>query len=238
MNRHKPRAVLFDLGNTLVSYYKPAEFGPILQNIVDDLLRYMARHGHHYDRASVLDLAKALNAEREDLSVYPLLLRLQKIFALDDRFVARHGAELTQIFLGPVFATGRLDPAAVPLIATLKSRGIKTGIVSNTPWGSPADHWREELERHGLATNATVFCMDCGKRKPDPVVFRFALDQLGIRAEEAVFVGDDARWDVFGARQVGMRAVLLEPLGATEVESDVGRIRNLSELIPLLEHWG
>jgi HAD superfamily hydrolase (TIGR01509 family) len=233
MKQRKPRAVLFDLGNTLVSYYKPAEFGPILKNIVDDLLRYMAQHGRTYDSAAVLAEAHALNAERADLSVYPLPLRLQKLLNLDD--FATHERELVKRFLAPVFATARLDAAALPLLADLRTRGFLTGIVSNTPWGSSGDDWRAELARHGLTADAVVFCEDCGKRKPDPHIFRIALDKLGVGPNEAMFVGDDARWDVFGARQAGMRAVLLDPSGDVEVESGVDRIRSLDEFISLIE---
>lgn len=235
MARHKPRAVLFDLGNTLVSYYKPAEFGPILQTIVDDMLRYMARHGYRYDSAAVLAQAHALNAERADLSVHPLPLRLQQLLGLED--FAAHERVLVKRFLEPIFATARLDPAALPLLADLRQRGYLTGIVSNTPWGSSGDDWRDELARHGLgdATDAAVFCADCGKRKPDPAIFQFALEKLGVAPGEAVFVGDDARWDVSGARQVGMRAVLIDPSGTVELKNRVERIRSLDELIPLLE---
>jgi len=172
MTRQLPRAVLFDLGNTLVSYYKPAEFGPILQNIIDDLLRYLARHGRRYDPAAVLARARALNAERADLCVYPLASRLQELLKIED--FAVHERELVQRFLAPIFAMARLNAEALPLLAELRSRGFLTGIVSNTPWGSPGDDWRDELARHGLdnAADAVVFCADCGKRKPDPAIFK------------------------------------------------------------------
>jgi HAD superfamily hydrolase (TIGR01662 family) len=236
MQRQKPRAILFDLGNTLVSYYKPADFGPILKNIVDDLLRYLAQHGRSYDSAAVLAAAHELNAERTDLSVYPLSLRLQKLFNLDD--FAAHERELVQRFLAPVFATARLDPLALPLLADLRARGFLTGIVSNTPWGSSGDDWRPELKRHGITADAIVFCADCGKRKPDPHIFEVALKQLRVSASEAVFVGDDVRWDVLGARQAGMKAVLLDPAGTAAVDGGVERIRRLDELIRVLEREG
>ena len=63
--------------------------------------------------------------------------------------------------------------AAERAYQALRSRGIKTAIVSNTPWGSPADAWRAELTRHGLLdkVDATVFCMDVGWRKPHRAPF-------------------------------------------------------------------
>ena len=46
--------------------------------------------------------------------------------------------------------------------------------------------------------------------KPDPAPFRQCLDQLGIAAAEAVYIGDDWRIDVCGARDAGMHAVWLK----------------------------
>ena len=75
---------------------------------------------------------------------------------------------------------GQAIPRAVPLLEALRGHGIKTAIVSNTPWGSPAGAWRAELTRHGLLNkvDATVFCMDVGWRKPHRAPFERALSLL------------------------------------------------------------
>ena len=48
-----------------------------------------------------------------------------------------------------------------------------------------------------------------GYRKPHCAPFERALSLLGVRAGEAVFVGDDPRWDVLGAKQAGIQPILL-----------------------------
>ena len=97
------------------------------------------------------------------------------------------------------------------MLEALRGLGIKTAIVSNTPWGSPATAWREELSRHGLLdkVDATVFCVDVGRRKPHRAPFDRALSLLGVAGADAFFVGDDHRWDVVGAYGAGLRPVLL-----------------------------
>jgi putative hydrolase of the HAD superfamily len=93
----------------------------------------------------------------------------------------------------------------------LKQRGVKTAIVSNTPWGSSGRAWRAELQRYNLldALDAVVFCVDVGWRKPHPTPFRRALEILGASADNAVFVGDDPVWDIQGADAIGLRPILL-----------------------------
>ncbi len=227
------RAVLFDLGNTLVSYYTAADFAPILGKCLRGCISELALETR-VDENELLQRALALNTEHADYAVWPLAERLNVLFSdsvSDPTFQER----LTDAFLEPIFATALLDPDALSILASLRARGIRTAIVSNTPWGSPAHAWRVELARHGLlaAVDAAVFCTDVGYRKPHPAPIERALNLLGVRAAEAVFVGDDPRWDVAGAQRAGVRPILLAPQ-PTEPRTDAVPIAtNLREV---LEH--
>jgi putative hydrolase of the HAD superfamily len=66
-----------------------------------------------------------------------------------------------------------------------------------------------DLEEQGLAErmDAVVFSSDVGVRKPRREIFERALDELGVSAERALFVGDRLDADVRGAHEVGMRTV-------------------------------
>ena len=140
------------------------------------------------------------------------------------------------IFLEPIFRLGTLDAHALPVLASIRRKGIRTAIVSNTPWGSPAAGWAEELRRHGLseAVDAIVFCVDVGWRKPAPQIFEHALSLLDVGAPDSVFVGDDPRQDVAGAERSGLRAILIDPRGAPP-ETRCPAIHSLTELLPLLD---
>lgn len=203
------RAVLFDLGNTLVSYYAAAEFAPILRECLRSCSGVVSRYACEGEEA-LFQRTWALNVEREDQVVWPLAPRLRQLFgdAAADAGVAER---LSAAFLKPIFATAKLDPDALVVLSTLRTAGIRTAIVSNTPWGSPASAWRDELARHGLldAVDAAVFCVDVGYRKPHPAAIEEALRRLGVPKHEAVFVGDDPRWDVAGAQRAGVRPILL-----------------------------
>jgi putative hydrolase of the HAD superfamily len=48
-----------------------------------------------------------------------------------------------------------------------------------------------------------------GILKPDPRIFMMALDGLGVKPTDAVFVGDSAARDMAGARALGMRHIWL-----------------------------
>src|SRR5262249_45082446 len=152
--------------------------------------------------------------------------------SLDDSILAA----VCEAFLKPIFALARLDSDALPLLESIRQRGIKTAIVSNTPWGSSASVWRNELARHGLLErgDASVFCGDVGWRKPNPAPFHRALALLRVAPANAVFVGDDARWDVIGAQNAGLRPVLLRSSSAPVIEGCAG-IDRLSDVLDLLD---
>jgi len=207
------RAVLFDLGDTLVSYYQPQDFLPILRRSLDACLRTL---GH--DPASgeagteLVHQALELNQERADLAVWPFEERLRVLFARYAQFMDSELLDrLSQAFLQPIFATAQVSHDALPVLLGLRRRGVRTAIVSNTPWGSAGRIWRSELARHGLLTavDAVVFCQDVGWRKPHPAPFRRALETVGVAPKEAAFVGDNPVWDVEGAEGAGLLPILL-----------------------------
>src|ERR1700730_10614608 len=57
--------------------------------------------------------------------------------------------------------------------------------------------------------NPIIVSGDYGYRKPDPRLFQKALDALQVRPEQALFFGNDLYHDIFGAQQVGMKAILV-----------------------------
>jgi putative hydrolase of the HAD superfamily len=205
------RAVLFDLGNTLVSYYQSSEFPPILRSCLRRAVSAAGLSVSKVDEQQLFDHAMRLNKERDDLAVRPLADRLRELFCPYAELTNTKLADACHAFLEPIFACAKPDVAAPRVLEALRRGGVKTGIVSNTPWGSPAPPWTAELARHGLHdhVDAVVFCVDVGWRKPHPAPFQRALAHLEVSASEAIFVGDDPRWDILGAERVGLRPLLL-----------------------------
>jgi putative hydrolase of the HAD superfamily len=226
------RAALFDLGNTLVGYYRSQEFPSMLRQCLRSTMTAIGLTLPEVDEAQLLAHALRLNREREDHAVRPLDSRIRALLQDHVALSANQLADACRAFLVPIFACAKLDVEAPRVLAELRRRGMKTCIVSNTPWGSPAIAWRAELDRHGLLdkVDAVVFCVDVGWRKPHPAPFHRALKDLSVAASEAVFVGDDPRWDVLGAERVGLRPVLLAPDGVPG-DTPYTVIRRLAEVL-------
>jgi putative hydrolase of the HAD superfamily len=92
----------------------------------------------------------------------------------------------------------------------LRAAGLALAVVSNSD-GRVEDALRATGLRnyfHVVLDSAIV-----GMEKPDPRIFRAALDRLGVAPAEALYVGDLYEVDVVGARAAGMDVALIDPLG-------------------------
>lgn len=73
----------------------------------------------------------------------------------------------------------------------------------------------------GLAPLFAVMVDSCrvGAEKPDPAIFRAALDTLGAEPETTVFVGDSLRRDREGARRAGLGFIWIAPRAVQAAEA-------------------
>ena len=112
------------------------------------------------------------------------------------------------------------------LVAGLRARG-PVGIISNWPPSLP-----RLLRATGYGDFRVVACsgsLRCAK--PDPGIFRWALQKAGVRPEEAWYVGNDAELDYVPARALGMRAVLWDPAGRARGLTRAGSAAELGRLL-------
>ncbi len=91
---------------------------------------------------------------------------------------------------------------------------------------------REKLRRVGLLDyfKLVVDSHEEGVEKPDPRLFRIALERAGAEAEASLYVGDLYHVDVIGARAAGMHAALIDPAGI-HADKPVRRIPDLMALL-------
>lgn len=232
------RTILFDLGNTLVSYYEREQFPAILAESLRAAHASLVGDGYR-DRSLPEVLARSAGGGRdpEDLTIRPLEERFAEIFgpgavALGAESLAR----AARGFVAPLHAPAARYEDTLPALERLAAAGYRIGIVSNLPWGVPSELWQCEIERHGLAERIdfAIFCADVGYRKPAPQIFRAALDRLGVAAHETLFVGDEPVWDVAGAERAGIPAVLIDRTGRHPTHPGP----RVTALLPLLERLG
>jgi len=209
------RAVIFDLWNTIAVWPEDlwAETRPQVAEhlgltVEEFESRWYGELAHMREQGPMSDVLDLFDLSPEAVERVTALRR-----------------EVTRKGLVPV-------PGAVETIATLRERGLKTGLI--TVCSEDVVSLWEETDFHGLF-DAEVFSAAVGLRKPDPRIYRLALEQLGVEAEDAMFVGDGANDELGGAERVGMTAVAVEsPTGELPEDWAGLRIRELPELLALV----
>ena len=123
-------------------------------------------------------------------------------------------------------ATWPLVPGAEATLKALKAKGYPLAVVSN--WDATLPEILEVVGLGRYFDHPSVGAVS-GYAKPDPRLFREALEALGVSPEEAVHVGD-AEADLLGAEAVGMRALLFDPLG--ENPKALPRLERVLDYLP------
>jgi HAD superfamily hydrolase (TIGR01509 family) len=202
------RAVLFDWGDTLMRF----EFDPKLIEAGhragiavlgrDGLLDTDAMTAHFREHYLQLFWIPGTLEEIE----YPGLVR---------ELLGNFGLQVTDEELGRFLEAEHaawkpsrtLGATTHALLESLRSRGLKLGLVSNA--FDPGWLLHRDLEQMGIAERIdfAVFSSELGKRKPHPEIFERALEELGVEAGESMFVGDRLYEDVRGSNEVGMTSV-------------------------------
>ncbi|MEP6640283.1 MAG: HAD-IA family hydrolase [Gaiellales bacterium] len=113
-----------------------------------------------------------------------------------------------------------------PLLTGLHRAGVAVAVVSN--WDCSL---REALAGAGITVELVVDSASSGSSKPDPGIFRRALDALGVDPARALHIGDTEDTDGAGARAAGVDVRILDR-GA--VSAAPGTITALTDVLALL----
>jgi len=115
---------------------------------------------------------------------------------------------------------------AKPTLEAARKRDFRMGMVSNA-----TDLARKVLSNLDMEKyfDFVVISDEVGVRKPDPRIFRIALNKAGVAAERSLFLGDKLSTDVMGAARIGMRAILVDRSNIFP-DTQFARIRTLDSL--------
>jgi putative hydrolase of the HAD superfamily len=114
-------------------------------------------------------------------------------------------------------------------LRALKNRGFLLGIVTDTAHPVHAKlNWFEQ-GGFGDVWDSIISSNELGVRKPDPRIYQAALQQLGVGAEEAVFVGHKAS-ELSGAQAAGIATIAFNQEPAAQADFFIGEFKDLLTL--------
>jgi 2-haloalkanoic acid dehalogenase type II len=216
------RAVLFDLGSTLIKNQNPSEiYRRILKAYGVEISSEKAAEAHN-ENEKTHDSEEMARLGQEYWIKWNLrILKMLGIRENREFYARKINERWWEYFELEVY------PDAVETLTQLRMRKIKTGIVTN---GLEND-CEQILPKLGLTTyfDVIVSVESCGKAKPNKEIFLYAVDRLNVRPNETIFVGDSLRFDYEGAKNAGLKPLLIDRDG--KVMANVETIRSLATVL-------
>jgi HAD superfamily hydrolase (TIGR01549 family) len=240
---HEIRAVLFDLGDTILNFGRVETTKTFLAGARVSYA-FLKEHGQYRGGFAWYFLSNLLRLRARYL-LSDVLQRDFNSLELLQAVGARKGVDLSPeqweqfawLWYEPLSRRAQIEPDLPETLAALRGMGLKLGIVSNTFVS------RHSLERHlrelGILEFFSLQLYSCEFhfRKPDVEIFRVAAERIGEAARNILFVGDRIDNDIRPALESGMKAVLKEAYTNQGKKTPPGahRIHRLAELPHLMQ---
>ena len=239
------RAVIFDLGNTLMYSVAPDLWPEVIRRGNQALMDYLSEQGILNDSDNfVLEFNERLQhyyKERDVLmietSTFLVLKELlaEKGYTTIPDSVIRDGLDahyaITQ-------KNWQLEDDTISCLSTLQEQKYKMGLVSNA--GDDRDVF-QLVEKFNLEPyfDFVLTSAACGYRKPHHKIFQLALENFNVPAEHVAMVGDTLNADILGANQMGMYSIWITRRAKSPTENELpiqpkSTIKSLIELPNLL----
>ncbi len=227
------RAVIFDLGNTLIKFT-----GDLHETNIQGVKlmhRVLSLEGIHVDFERLLKVwtkerveayirASATLVEVTADQVFDRITQLLKIEGLNGDLKKR----AVDAFFTPEIEKYILLPGTRETFDFLRSKKIRIGLISNTSCHRFVERILRKFQLDGYF-DVVMSSAGEGIRKPNPEIFRRALERLDAEPRETLMVGDLLEQDVKGAHSAGIKAALIGDLHQGSEKPDY-IIHNLPEL--------
>lgn len=222
------RAVFFDMDDTL---YDTSGFAAIarqaaVKSMVNNGLKCTEEEGYEYlmdivkDKGSNYDkhfniLTKEVNGTEDPLIVV-------------SGIITYHNTKFSML---------KLEPECFSTLLYLKTQDYKIGLITN---GKEIKQW-EKLVRLGLYPffDQVITSESVGIEKPDPEIFKIAMNRLGVSSETSLMIGNSFETDILGACNAGIQSMIINSKLTDEqkkiIRDNKYQVTELSSLIDLMK---
>jgi len=233
------KAVIFDLGETLITYtIDYTEREKIISEEAHNLFLkkgYSISEKFYYELKSELwkNWKEQFGLSETEFEISDFLYHLLSKLNVKPRDAAKFVPLIIKVIYKYDLKYVVLKPTVKETLKKLRSRSYLMGIISNTSYSY--SHILEILKQLEIIDYFNIVIVSSKEKvcKPSPKIFKKALQLLNISANEAVFVGNNLQVDVKGAERAGIKGILI-----TEVDQRVGEIKQSGTNIMVARNVG
>ena len=237
----KIKAIIFDLGETLLTFGKVNERKVFARSahLTYKYLKSLGQPVGSYrwycwkNMFSIRVRYMISNILKKDFNALELLKKVNRSLKLDNL----QWEELFWRWYEPLSILGKIEDDLIATLSKFKAAGLKLGILSNTfIHSSSVERHLRRLEIFDFFS-VRLYSYQFGFRKPDMRIFRTVAEKIGESPENILFVGDRIKKDIEPALKAGMRTALKSAYTneGQVVPDGVWKISRISELPELID---
>jgi putative hydrolase of the HAD superfamily len=239
------RAVAFDVNGTLVRILTDDGMEQIFRSIAPfltyqgiDLHRHQVRDLYFEHMKEQRQASPEEHPEFDAVGIWRSIIQAHQTEftrALPAEKLEQMPLFLAEMYRGISRCRLRLYPHVREVLDVLRERYPLAAVTD-----AQSAYARAELHKVGLLHyfDPIIVSGDHGYRKPDRRLFQLALDEMGVAAEHALYVGNDMHRDIFGAQEAGMTTVMVESDQGADVYLDCVPDYTITDLRDLLTILG
>jgi|GEM_PF-2370662 len=218
--------VIFDLGETLVSYSGIAlNWSKHYSAAISQALEGSGKSATPHDMERAMSILEAFNTRLNprviEVNEGEVLQRAGKLFGVDEVAFERQ-------FFAYFQRKATIEPTALETLLTLKAAHVHTAVLSDVPYGMPREFMIDDLGPLAPHFDAIVSSCDIGTRKPHPRGILTLINQFKCAPEKAYYIGNEEK-DMICAAEAGINPVLISPV-TTRNYGQAHSIQTLSEI--------
>ncbi|MEA2030887.1 MAG: HAD family hydrolase [candidate division Zixibacteria bacterium] len=243
MEKLTPKAVIFDLGSTLIEY-ETIGWDELGIKCTISTRKFLVKKGYNIpDEKQYIEIFERIKNRYRDKAVKSLvewtiphvteeLMSDLGIKETDDQLIA----DIFDAYYKPVKEQLYVYDDTIDTLKKIRRTIPVMGLVSNTIF--PEQAHLNELKRFGMTDylDFKLFSSTFGLRKPHKDIFIKAANMAGLAPSECVYVGDRYVEDIEGPFGVGMPSILKVKNGREYPEDMPLAIRRIQTLSELEEH--
>jgi len=240
------RAVFFDMGGTIQTFWHTPELGLQATPGLQKRLRAGGIDLHLNDQQLYDLVSTGLDRYRqwslqslEELSPQRVWREYVFMDTLVDSNHLNKIAEELMLYIETRFYQRQMRPEIPAVLDAIQKMGLKIGLISNV---CSRGQVHINLEEYGLRDyfDPIVLSSEYGRRKPDPAIFHYAARLAKVPTSQCVYIGDRISRDILGARRAGFHLAIQIRHDFKHGEEDSGAtpdivINQMTELVDILK---
>lgn len=217
------KAVAFDLGGTLAQYplYWRSLYRPALERAAQDCGIALTEKMYSAAHNILMKYNTRENPREHEVTSDVIFTEILSSWSCNNNL-----EKVKAAFFSFFNADAAPFPEAEQTLLYLKEKGIKTGVLTDAPYGMDNKFALQSISSISHLIDFFVSSVDAGYRKPHSAGYRILLEHCSVNPCEMLYIGDEEK-DIVGANKLGIVSVLIN---RGDTQKDYGQSYTINSL--------